>query len=104
MDIPELKEVINHLKKTVPCSQCNKKFVNDEISIISTFGNDALLHFLCDKCENQLLVHVSVVEQSSENKSGIKTNNTISVSQNDVLDVHNFLKQFDGNFKELFTK
>lgn len=103
MDIPELKEVINHLKKTVPCSQCSKTFVNEEIKIISTFNNDALLHILCNNCGNQLLVHVSVVENTSKKKPSIKTHNTISVSQDDVLDIHNFLKQFDGDFKELFT-
>lgn len=104
MNIPELKEVINHLKKNVPCSRCGNTFINEEIKIVSALGNDVLLQILCRECGNQLFAHVSLVDNPANKKSDIKMHGTISVSQNDVLDIHNFLKRFDGDFKELFTK
>lgn len=104
MSYAELKEIIKHLKKVMPCNNCKKKFMNEDMRVLSTFNNEALFHFRCHTCANQLMVHVSVVEQNEKvNKLNIQTQNPGSISPNDILDIHNFLNQFNGDFKTLFS-
>jgi hypothetical protein len=104
MNYNELKEIVKHLKKIVTCSSCSKKFNNETINVLSSYNNEALFHFNCNFCQNQLIVHVSVSEQGEQNsRLNIQATNTRSVSQNEVLDIHNFLNGFKGDFKRLFS-
>ena len=103
MHYGELKSIIRHLKKVVPCSNCQKKFEDEAIRVLTTFNQEALFHFTCFNCKNQIIVHVSVTEQNeAESKLSIQTQNAPKISYNDFLDIHNFLNQFDGDFKDLF--
>lgn len=104
MHFGELKEVIKHLKKVMPCNSCGKKFVNEGIRILSTCNKEALFHFGCFTCANKLIVHVTILEQG-ENRSrlNIQMKNTKKITSNDILDIHNFLTRFDGDFKDLFS-
>lgn len=105
MNYSELKEIIKHIKKVIPCGNCRKKFNDDDIHVLSTFQNDALFYFHCHFCNNQLVVHVSIVEQGKKNnKINIQAQSAPKISTNEILDLHNFLNKFNGDFKELFLK
>lgn len=105
MNFNELKEIIKHLKKVVPCSSCNKKFENDGIKVLSTYGAEGLFHFSCFTCLNQLIIHVSIVDQDDKvNGLEIQASNAPEVDEDDVLDIHNFLSSFNGDFKKLFSE
>ncbi len=105
MNYPELKEIIKQLKKTVPCNVCHKKFLDEDLQVVSTYQNEGLFHFHCHNCKNQLMVHVSIVGNSEERSANfnIRTSNPDKVNPNEVLDMHNFLSKFNGDFKELFS-
>ena len=114
MSYAELKEIIKHLKKIVPCNTCQKRFGSDELQVVSTFQNEGLFHLSCGNCHNQLLVHVAIMNRKHAGLNqnvGLKLNNNLNIqthksgdiSPNEVLDIHNFLKQFNGDFKNLFT-
>ncbi|MCC7197533.1 hypothetical protein IT413_05060 [Candidatus Peregrinibacteria bacterium] len=113
MNFAELKEIIKQLKKIVPCSQCNKKFIEDGIRVLTTIQNEGLFHMSCFNCNNQVIVHVTISEQEGDeieqtlpdmSKMNIRTHRNIPVNENDILDIHNFLNSFNGDFKEFFTK
>ncbi len=105
MNYPELKEIIKQLKKSVNCNVCQKKFMDEDIQVISTYQNEGLFHFNCHNCKNQVMVHVSIVGTNEERTANlnIKTRNAEKVDPNEVLDMHNFLNKFNGDFKELFS-
>ena len=104
MNFIELKGIIRHLKKVVPCSTCQKKFMDEGIKVLSTHNMEGLFHFTCYNCSNQLIVHVSIVEQTDKvNRVNIQATNAPHVSPNEVLDIHNFLSRFNGDFKDLFS-
>ncbi len=103
MNYNELREIIRHLKRVIPCNICRGRFSDEEIEVISTFNNEGLLHFWCHNCKNQLLVHVMIIYHLKKNNLNISVRNHLSISPNDVIDVHNFLKHFDGDFKKLFS-
>lgn len=103
MNYPELKIVIKHLKNVMPCTQCKKKFIDEGLKVLSTFNNEALFHFHCFQCGNQLIVHVAMAEEHQKNRLDIQTKTADIISKNDILDIHNFLNQFNGDFKKLFS-
>ncbi len=114
MNFSELQQIVKHLKKEIACHTCKKKFANENMQVISTYQNEALLQMNCFHCSNQLLVHVAIVNQQQEKGSLKDTNIKTSteqapeyayhgeISKNEILDMHNFLNQFNGDFKELF--
>lgn len=104
MTYNEFKEIINHVKKTVPCTQCDKKFTDEGIKILSQLNDEILFHFTCDTCSNQLLINVTITDQD-QNHSRLKINTSSApeISHNDVLDIHNFLNRFNGDFRKLFS-
>jgi hypothetical protein len=104
MNYAELKVIIKHIRKTIACSNCQSKLEDDDISVLFTYGSEALLNVNCHKCSNQLAVHISIVEQTHEKSSiNITTAQAKKINHNDILEIHTFLNQFDGDFKQLFT-
>ena len=104
MNFAELKDIIKYLKKTVPCGTCKKRLINEDIRVLTTHNGEGLFHIHCHRCRNQLLAHVTIFENTSEGSSiNIETRKTGMISENDYLDIHNFLKQFNGDFIQLFT-
>lgn len=105
MNYSELQEIIKHIKKIVPCSNCKKKFMNEDLEVISTFQNEGLFHFSCRNCRTQLLVHANIVSQNEDTKNySIATHDADKISKNEILDMHNFLGNFNGDFENLFIK
>jgi len=103
MDYNELKEIIKYVKKTVPCGECERKFTDEGIKLVSQMGNDLLFHFTCANCGNQLMIHVTLSEhEQNPNRLKINTHNTNMISHDEVLDIHNFLNKFNGDFRSLF--
>lgn len=105
MNFNELKEIIKHLRKVVPCNSCERKFETEGIQVLSTYADEGLFYFTCSNCLNQLIIHVSIVDHDEKEKSlNIQASTAPEVSKNDVLDIHNFLAGFNGDFKNLFSE
>jgi len=105
MNYAELREIVKHLKRVVPCNMCKKKFLDEDLQVLSTFQQEGLFYFHCHNCKNQLMVHVSIVGKNEERTANfnIKTHNPGKINPNEILDMHNFLNRFNGDFKHLFS-
>ena len=123
MNYNDLNHIVKHIKKEVSCSECSKKYLYDDIEVLSTYMEQALIVLNCFHCKNEFIFHVSIMER--KNKKGITKEieitkqNSINVteqelqqyrsgglsqiSSNDVINIHQFLDNFDGDFKKLFT-
>lgn len=108
-----LKEIIVMIKEKIRCIKCKKNISNKEINIEAIRNDKVLIKCNCRKCSSQILVDVVLVgdkaaiqnTQNLERKhKGLKvTAKTLGkISQDDVLDMKNFLKNFKGDFKEMF--
>lgn len=123
MNFSELSQIVKYLKKTLPCSTCQASYANDGIEVLSTFDDQGLFSLECEKCQTQLLVHITISDEernlSDPSKKGrqiIRAHRAISdrdiethihghiISTDDVISMHTFLRQFNGDFKELFSK
>jgi len=105
MQYNELQEVIKQLKKKVQCQLCNAKFTNKDIKILSTINDEGIFQLTCNHCKNEIIVHVTVKAGEGEEKNAmnITTQKHKTITHNDVLDIHNFLSKFKGDFKQLFS-
>ncbi len=107
MDYNDFKEIIKHLKKTLPCGECGKRFPDEGIQLVASIYNDCLFHFRCPHCKNEIVAEVSILDQDrTASKLNIQTHEPEyfgQIDHDDVLDIHNFLKRFDGDFKKLFS-
>lgn len=123
MNFSELNQIVRFLRKTLPCSSCKTSYLNDSIEVLSTFDDQGLFNLTCPSCQTQLLVHITISDDernlSEPKKSGkqsIRAHRSLNekdittqihdahISTDDVINMHTFLNQFDGNFKELFSK
>ncbi len=108
MNIPEIKNALKHLQKTCKCPNCKTCYIDEHINVVATTQNEGLFDMRCESCKLTTLVTVVLTPKNQKQEitekivGGNRTHR--GISQNDVLDVKNFLKNFDGNFKEFFEK
>lgn len=105
MNFNELKQIILQIQKTIPCKDCGRAFPDSNIHIIGTVINEGFLAAHCDHCKNKTLLSV-FFKANRVSKNGVKNSphDIRTVQPDEVLDMHNFLKDFDGDFANLFNK
>lgn len=112
MNYKILKEIIVTLKEKITCPGCNKHISNRETSIEDISDNQLIVKFSCTRCKCESLIEVNLIKTSDIAKAqnearkhqGLQvTARTIkTISHDDILDAKNFLKNFTGDFKEIF--
>ena len=108
MDINEIQNAVKHLTKTSQCLNCSKKYEETGIQVLTTTQHEGLFELRCHSCNASTIVTV-LMSAESELKDRIKqktqgVKKQAKITNNDVLDIKNFLNSFDGNFKKIFTK
>ncbi len=107
MNYPQIKNAIKHLKKTCKCLNCQGKFEYEDINVIATTNSEGLFETRCKSCESSTIVTVLLEPNVEIKKEKLKevTPHRIhrKISENEVLDMKNFLNKFDGDFKKIFT-
>ena len=61
----------------------------------------------CKKCGHSAIINVLITPEVEIKKKRLKKTGDRKhrkISQNDILDIKNFLDNFDGNFKKIFHK
>lgn len=118
MSFKLLKQVIAHLRKTSKCPSCGSEFSEDFLYVLATGANPgpegghALFFVMCRKCSVHAFVFVEVTSITARLKKEhirIQTKTApagamAGIDVNEVLDMHNFLKDWQGDVKELFQE
>ncbi len=105
MNFNEIEKAVKHLQKTCKCPKCNKKYQTENISVIATTLSEGLFDAFCENCELSTMVTIVLsagVENIAEPLPMPRRHE--NVSENDILDMKNFLSSFDGNFKKIFKQ
>lgn len=111
MNLNELLVIVRHIKKSSPCPSCNRPYRQQDISILASTKYECLVEMRCRYCKKTSLS--DIVATPRERKPGEKIQNEVplinqvirnGITENDVLDIKNAMKNFDGNFKKLFFK
>lgn len=102
MNFADLQNTVEHLLKTSKCLHCKKSYKLDDINILATTKLEGLFDMRCRDCKCSTIVTVVLAPEKIEVKNQKIARDHNGISRNDVLDIKNFLNNFDGNFKKIF--
>lgn len=122
METPEvqIKRIVLH--RMDRCSVCHHAYVPEDIHVISRKPDMWMMVVHCTECQNRNFVaavlrdgdtaeaqlalqRLSTDAQESDIPSDLpQATAEPAVSSDDVLDMHEFLREFDGDFRGLFRK
>lgn len=114
MPLKLIKQAIDYLKKKSRCRFCGSRFTENSFlllasTIITPDADGAgLFYVICPKCFAQAFTMVettSVLGKLQEELMRVQTKITSqAITSNDILDMHNFLKNWNGDVRELFKE
>lgn len=105
MDFRELYLFVQHIKKNIHCRECGAYYDDENIRIIGTVLDEGYFQANCPECKHNTIINVVFGPKNNRNHRPIKVIPEHKIiTQNDILDMQNFLKNFDGDFIKLFNK
>lgn len=112
MNFTSLRAVIRNIKSHVNCPQCDNSYSNDDITVVSCIGDKCAIVAQCDYCKTSIMITASLSPQGMTTgltQKDVSTDVTQLESQEivnseDVLQVHEFLKNFKGNLGDMLQK
>lgn len=93
MRYDKLKHLVQHLKRTLPCTHCDKSFMYKDIKIIITTDDEGIFSLECTKCGYVTMANAGLQPERRHNSV---------ISKRDVNEMTDFLDSFNGDFKKLF--
>jgi hypothetical protein len=100
--------LIKQLMTSSQCEVCGRNFEEDDIVIMGNSAKMWVLKIFCSCCHSQLMMAALVendkIVEPITDLVGFEFEKfkEIFITGDEVLDMHNLLKNFDGNFSELF--
>lgn len=103
--------LIKRLIASIKCNVCRQHYEVDNIKVLSHNEDLWFLSVSCSACHTRCLVAAvikqdrapEVVTDLTETELD-KFRNMDKLTTDEVLDMHNFLKDFDGDFSRLFRQ
>ena len=104
------ERLIKRLMTSMKCESCGQCYETYNIDVLGHREDLWFLRVFCPNCHTQCLVAAIVREDripeviSDLTKKELDEFRDGLIGTDDVLDMHNFLKDFDGNFSWLFSQ
>ena len=96
---------------TIKCGVCGKHYEISNINVLGHEDNVWFLNAACPACHSKALVAAIVKEAKSLEAVTDLTQPELTkfaaastISTDDILNLHSFLDEFDGDFIELFAQ
>ncbi len=103
------ESVIKRLMSSVKCGVCEQRYEDDGIKILSHEEDLWFLDVSCSACHTRCLAAAVIKEDVAPEvitdltkAEQEKFRNMDRLTADEVLDMHNFLKDFDGKVPKLF--
>ena len=101
--------LIKRLMSSIKCGVCGQRYEVDDINVLGHQEDLWFLSALCPACHTRCLVAAVIREGKvpelitdlSEAELD-RFRNDVQLTADEMLDMHNFLKDFDGDFSRLF--
>jgi len=103
---------IKKLVTSMKCSSCGEFYKAADVDVIGHRDDLWFLRVACSACQAQYLVAAVVKQERRKSvtvtdlagSERVRFRKITPINGNDVLDMHRFLKDFDGDFTSLFTR
>ena len=109
-DSPEF-DFVRQLLENIRCVVCSEQYDESDVSIMGQQDELWMLMVSCHRCETQGIILAMVKEDEQIEVLTDLTPEELAeatdlppISGDDVLDVHRFLRDFEGDLVELFHK
>lgn len=100
---------LRELMKMVKCVVCGRRYASANVSVLGHQDELWFLSVSCPHCHSQGLVAALIRERKTEppntdltEEEQARFQESAPVGAEDVLDIHTFLRDFDGDFAKLF--
>lgn len=111
MNSYQLQELIKNIQAMMRCPSCGATYGDDHIHFLGQLDMAALIQLDCQSCGLPVMATIVVSDKnqgmpkllsdvSPEDFKDQGTRDPVETDQ--IVDVHQFLKDFDGNFEKLF--
>ena len=105
MNLFELRIVLKQLRQDLKCPHCEAEYSERKIEILGTTHESGLFMANCKECTESIIVNVYIERKhrriSSRRKNYWKIGDGVSIDE--VLDMHNFLTNFNGDISTLIN-
>lgn len=105
------ERLIKKLVSTVKCNICGEHYEINNIDIIGHKDGTWFLNIFCPTCDRKSFVAAIIKKENAQELVTDLTKEELKayvqdnfINSNDLLDLHNFLKHFDGDFIKLFNQ
>jgi transcription elongation factor Elf1 len=93
------------------CERCGRAYVSSDIRVLAQRDDLFVVDFQCEHCGSRAVAFVTVEIETSEEGDEAegaeveieRVTGPPAVAADDVLDMHLFLRDFDGDFGRLFA-
>jgi len=101
--------LLDRVVAEVRCVICHHPFRHEDVAIVERHGDTWVLVSFCPHCETAGMIVAALDLDEAEEIYGELTPEEWEayaslppISDDDLLDLHEFLKRFDGDFRRLF--
>ena len=105
------ESLIKRLMASIKCSVCGHRYQVDSINVLSHHQDLWFLSAICPACHTRSLMAAIVKEGRVPEVVTDLTEAELDrfrtagkLTADDVLDMHNYLRNFDGDFSRLFSQ
>ena len=106
-----LEGIIKRLVASIKCGVCQNNYEEDNISILGQRQDLWYLRVFCSACHTHALMAVVVREDNDDEVVTDLTDAELdrfkteeAVTEDDVIEVHKFLRDFDGDVSQLLGR
>ncbi|MFH1546835.1 MAG: hypothetical protein ABIE14_05685 [Patescibacteria group bacterium] len=106
MKLSHLTEIVKNVSRTLTCPKCGKQFAGDTVDVVDITGDRGLFSAHCLHCNSATLVAMSIRDfrqKIAKRERQISKVAIGKISPADVVEMKNFLEDFDGDFKKVLT-
>jgi len=105
------EKLIKRFMTSIKCSVCGQRYEVDNVKVLGQQEDLWFLSVLCSACQTQALVAAVVKEGRAPKVTTDLTEAELDkfkemdkLTADETLDMHSFLKGFDGDFSQLFSQ
>jgi hypothetical protein len=112
-DFPaEQERLLKQLISTMRCEVCRRGFEGEHVRVAARHEQLWIVSVRCGQCRNQQVFWVAIKDREGQTTLLRDVSDDEeeqfaalpAVTSNDVLDMHEFLSNFNGDFKRLFAR
>ncbi len=103
---PEIESLIRYLAARLECAVCHHQYEPDDFELLNKEANSLMFFITCHHCYTQGFMVVFIQEQWPELEEidqAEEESEREPITADDVLDMHRFLENFEGDFITLLN-